>query len=219
MTEIIFADNTPQEIRDEVLMLAAKWKSRNKNLVQGHGINDADYMIAASTKNGQWRCPLYQKWAAILARVYSSAWHKRQPTYIGTQIHQEWLSFMSFRNWCLDNGWRSDYELDKDFISDKKIYGPDTCAFIPSVVNLFITDSSSSRGDYPIGVTKAGNNKFSARCNDPFTKKSERLGRFGTPEEAHNAWKNRKHEHALALADMYPDLDSRVLAALRTKYI
>ncbi|MCX4071917.1 hypothetical protein [Aeromonas caviae] len=219
MTEIIFADNTPQEMKDEVLRLAKTWKPiRKPRLVQSNGINDADYIIAANTIYGQWKCPLYRRWSGMLARVYSPALHKQQPTYIGTQLHPDWLSFMNFRSWCLLNGWRSDYQLDKDFISDSKIYGPDTCAFIPSNVNTFIIDCSAARGDYLIGAC-ASNDKFVCQCRDPFTKKCVTLGLYDTPEEAHLVWKKKKHEHALALAEMYPDLDPRVLAALRTKYI
>ncbi|MEE7538835.1 hypothetical protein G8O18_13975 [Enterobacter kobei] len=218
MTGIIFADNTPQEMRDEVLRLAAIWKPRSKTkMVQGHGINDADYMTQCMTIYGQWKCSFYVKWYDMLSRVYSSAIHRKRPTYIGSNVHSDWLSFMNFRNWCLDNGWRSDYELDKDFISESKIYGPNTCAFIPAKVNSFITDREAERGSYPIGVCKF-KNKFTSLCCCPITKRREYLGYFDTPEEAHLAWKKRKHEHAIALADMYPDLDPRVLDALRNKY-
>ncbi|MEE7538844.1 hypothetical protein G8O18_14020 [Enterobacter kobei] len=219
MTEIIFADDTSTEIKEAVLNFALKWKFRKRNkLVQGVGINDADYIVAIKTSYWHWKCPIYQKWSGMLERVYSISWQKEQASYIGTKVHPDWLSFMSFRSWCLDNGWRSDYHLDKDFISDSKIYGPETCAFIPAVVNTFIVDRKSDRGDYPIGVSRF-RNKFQAQCSDPFKKKQEHLGLFDTPEEAHSAWKKRKHEHALSLANMYPALDPRVLHALRTRYI
>lgn len=217
MTEIIFADNTPQEMRDEVLRLAAEWRPRKRELIRGAGMNDADYITSARTIYGQWICPLYQKWSNMLARVYSPACHRNCPSYEVVEVHQYWLSFMSFRNWCLLNGWRSDYHLDKDFISDQQIYGPDTCAFIPAEVNTFIIAHGAARGDYPIGASRF-RNKFQAQCGNPFTKKVEHLGLFDTPEEAHNCWKQKKHEHALALANMFPDLDPRVLHELRTRY-
>ncbi|MEE7538868.1 hypothetical protein G8O18_14140 [Enterobacter kobei] len=218
MAEIIFADDTPQEMKDEVLRFASKWRPIKKTkLIEGCGINDADYMTRANTIYGQWTCPLYQKWTAMIRRVFSSKMHNQCPTYIATQLHPDWLSFMNFRNWCLCNGWRSDYQLDKDLISNLMIYGPNTCCFIPSIVNTFITECGSSRGEYPIGVTKH-EGKFRSQCSNPKTKKSQHLGLFETPEEAHLAWKQKKHEHSLALADMYPDLDPRVLHELRTRY-
>jgi len=218
MTEIIFADNTSPEMREEVLRLAATWKpNKRTKLVQAHGINDADYITQATTIYGKWQCPLYEKWAGIMQRVYSTTLHNKWPTYIGTQIHTDWLSFMNFRSWCLKNGWRSSYHIDKDYISNSKLYGPDTCAFIPSIVNSFITDASANRGSCPIGVDLYGN-RFRSHCSNPFTKKYEYLGIFQTQEEAHNAWKQKKHQHALALANMFPDLDPRVLQSLRTRY-
>lgn len=218
MTEIIFADNTPQEMRDEVSRLAAIWRPQKRSrLVQLRGINDADYMTQATTILGNWRCPLYQKWYDMFQRIYSVSNNEKLLTYKEVEIHPDWLSFMNFRNWCVNNGWRSDYQLDKDFISDSKIYGPDTCVFIPARVNTFITDSGASRGKYPIGVTLNGK-KFQAHCSNASNKKYEYIGTYNTPEEAHSAWKQKKHEHALALADMYPDLDPRVLDVLRNKY-
>lgn len=54
MTDIIFHDNTPQHIRDIVLLAAAEWKPRpdKRKLIQGVGINDADYMVSCNTPNG-----------------------------------------------------------------------------------------------------------------------------------------------------------------------
>ncbi|MCX4071949.1 hypothetical protein [Aeromonas caviae] len=215
MTEIIFADNTPQEMRDAILSMKQIPKMNRRKLIWGKGINDADYVTSTRTAYGNWLCPLYSRWVEVLRRSSGNA---NSTAYKDTTLHPDWLSFMSFRKWCLDNGWRSDYQLDKDFISDLNVYGPDTCAFIPQALNTFIVDCSATRGSYPIGVSKAGN-KFQSHCSNPVTKKGEYLGLFDTPEEAHNAWKQKKHGHALALADMYPDLDPRVLTALKTKYV
>jgi len=219
MTEIIFADNTSQEMRDEVLILASEWKpNKRTKLVQGYGINDADYITGAKTSRGQWFCPIYRKWSGMLERVYCCSYKIKHPSYVGVLIHPNWLSFMSFREWCLENRWRSDYQLDKDVISESKMYAPETCSFIPAIVNTFIVDRELCRGEYPIGVSRS-NNKFRSQCANPFIKKQEHIGYFDTPEEAHWAWKQKKHQHALVLADMYPDLDPRVLTALRTKYL
>lgn len=219
MIEIIFADNTSPEIREEVLRLAANWKQKPKyKLIEGHGINDSDYMTAVKTHLGGWQCPFYTKWSSMLRRVYNRKMHIQCPTYIETQVHPDWHSFMNFRKWCLENGWKSDYHLDKDFISDSKVYSPNTCAFIPQELNKFITDSSAARGDYPIGVAPTSNGYY-AYCSNPFTRRNEYIPVMTTPEEAHQAWKKRKHQHALALAEMFPDLDPRVLQSLRTRYL
>ena len=58
--------------------------------------------------------------------------------------------------------------------------------------------------------------KFSATIGNPFTKKQEHLGYFTCPNEAHQAWKKRKHELACQLADI--QTDQRVAEALRIRY-
>ena len=83
--------------------------------------------------------------------------------------------------------------------------------------NSFVTASDASRGECPIGVSlfkRTG--KFFARCNNPFTGKNEHLGYFSTPEEAHEAWRKRKHELAQLVAAKESDL--RVVEALRKRY-
>lgn len=214
MTEIIFADDTPQEMRDEVLRLAANWRPKPRKLFLGVGINDADYITHAHTNIGQWTCPIMQKWRSMLTRIYSP---DQYYTYIGTVLDAEWISFMSFRSWCLGNRWKSDYHLDKDIITNGKIYGPNSCAFIPQQINKFFNDRALAGNLYPTGVSIIGQ-RYQASCSDPINKCRQYLGLFDTPEEAHLAWKKRKHEHAIALADMYPDLDPCVLDALRNKY-
>ncbi|MEE7538861.1 hypothetical protein G8O18_14105 [Enterobacter kobei] len=218
MTDIIFADNTSQEMREEVLNLSTRWKPHKRNkLVQGVGINDADYMIVAMTSAGRWTFPLYRKWHSMMTRAYSHKMHDKCPTYDHCIVDVQWHSFMTFRKWAIENGWRYDLELDKDLICNEKIYSADTCVFLPQSINKFMTDCRSARGQYPLGVNEY-QGKYSSNCRDPMNDKQEYLGRFNTPDEAHNAWRQRKHQHALALAAMYPDLDPRVLNALRTRY-
>jgi hypothetical protein len=85
-------------------------------------------------------------------------------------------------------------------------------------LNTFTTDSTAARGDWPIGVYwNKQNGKFMAYCSNPFTGKQENLGYFTCPDEAHEAWRARKHQHALALAALHAD--PRIAAALSTRYL
>ena len=73
-----------------------------------------------------------------------------------------------------------------------------------------------SRG-YPIGVSlykRTG--RYQAQCENPFTGKNENLGYFSTPEEAHEAWRKRKHELAQLVAAT--ESDPRVVEALKKRY-
>ena len=108
--------------------------------------------------------------------------------------------------------------LDKDIIvPGNKLYSPETCAFVLNETNLFVTARDASRGDYPIGVhLHKPTGKYQARCNNPFTGKRENLGYFSTPEEAHEAWRKRKHDLAQFVAAK--ESDPRVVEALRKRY-
>jgi hypothetical protein len=113
--------------------------------------------------------------------------------------------------------WR-DKSLDKDIIvPGSKLYSPDTCAFVRATTNLFVTASDACRGDYPIGVDfHKPTGKYRAQCGNHFSGKNENLGYYSTPEEAHEAWRKRKHELAQLVAAK--ESDPRVVEALKKRY-
>lgn len=124
---------------------------------------------------------------------------------------------MRFRAWVVEQNWE-DKELDKDILSQgNKVYSPVTCVFVDGAVNSFLLDCGAVRGEWPTGVWwHERAQKFHSRCRNPFTKKKEYLGSFTCPDQAHNAWKKRKHELACQLADI--QTDERVAEALRIRY-
>lgn len=194
-------------------------------LVYGVGINDASYnvttwkmvLIDGKMKNMLIdKCPFYFCWKGMLERCYSPSFHTKHPTYTTCSVVKEWLTFSNFKSWMEEQKWEGK-ELDKDLIIEgNKLYSPETCAFVDAATNVFITDSASARGDYPVGVVKVRNGKFRARCGNPITNKREHLGYFDCPVVAHNTWKTRKHEIAIMLSVQQDD--PRVAAALQIKY-
>ena len=108
--------------------------------------------------------------------------------------------------------------LDKDIIVPRsKLYSPDTCAFVLKATNSFVTASDAIRGGYPTGVSlHKRTGKYQVQCGNPFTGKREHLGLFLTPEEAHEAWRKRKHDLAQRVAAK--ESDPRVVEALRKRY-
>ena len=108
--------------------------------------------------------------------------------------------------------------LDKDIIAPgSKLYSPETCAFVLQATNLFVIASDASRGEYPTGVSLCKpTGKYRAKCGNPFTGKQEHLGLFSTPEDAHEAWRRRKHELAQLVAATESDM--RVVEALKKRY-
>lgn len=125
---------------------------------------------------------------------------------------------MAFRAWMAEQDWHG-RDLDKDLLfPGNKVYGPETCVFIHDGLNNFTTDRAADRGDSPLGVYwHKQSGRFRAQCSNPFTGKLETLGLFTCPDAAHEAWRKRKHEHALALAAQ--QTDPRIAKALSVRYL
>jgi hypothetical protein len=138
-------------------------------------------------------------------------------SYMGCTYHQDWNTSKSFCEWAEKQigSHNIDWELDKDILfKGNKIYGPDTCCFVPSEVNVALTKSNAKRGLYPIGVRKVSKGRrFSAQIGG--TKSKTHLGTFDTPEEAFFAYKTAKEVYIKSLALKYKDeLDPRAFQAL-----
>ena len=196
-------------------------------LVYGVGVNDLGYRVHVRecvTENGGkkiwktvFKCRYYTTWRDMLQRCYSEKFLESRPSYIGTSVCSEWLSATAFKKWMEQQDWDGK-SLDKDIIvRGNKLYSPDTCAFVLPATNNFVTASDASRGDYPIGVSLYKHTgKYRASCKNPFSEEGEYLGCFLTPEEAHEAWRKRKHELAQLVAARESDM--RVVEALRKRY-
>lgn len=189
-----------------------------RKLVFGAGTNDADYTLSATVDGKRVFCPFYKRWCEMLKRCYSKSHQSKFQTYIGCAVCDEWLTFSNFKKWMEQQDWRGK-ELDKDLLFvGNKLYSPETCVFVNSATNSFTIDCAASRGRYMLGVSfSSDRGKFMARCCDPFKKINEHLGRFPDELSAHLAWKKRKHEHALRLADLQED--ERVAKSLRARFL
>ncbi|ANI33817.1 hypothetical protein AA098_10125 [Pseudomonas sp. JY-Q] len=196
--------------------------SKALKLVYGVGANDADYQVCLTeTVGGRrrsvWTCPFYKAWTGMLERCYSEKFQIRNPTYHDCSAASDWLTFSSFRAWMSTQDHEGKH-LDKDLlVPGNKVYSPDTCAFIPPDLNRFMVDSQAIRGDLPIGVSwHKARHRFVAQCRNPFTGRHEFLGYHTSASEAHQAW--REHKHRIAIAYAETQSDSRIAAALRTRY-
>lgn len=142
----------------------------------------------------------------MLARAYCKKYHVTHPTYSDVTVCKEWHSFSVFRTWWLAN-YREGWQLDKDLlVVGNREYGPDACIYIPQIINAFTIVREAARGDLPIGVhLDKTRGSYQACCNNPITGKNHKIGRFTTPDGAHDAWLKYK----LALADqLKPEMDS-----------
>ena len=195
-------------------------------LTYGVGINDLGYRVNVQeevTENGGkrirktvFKCRYYVVWMNMIQRCYSKKYLESKPSYIGTSVCSEWLYATAFKKWMEQQDW-SGKCLDKDIIAPRsKLYSPETCAFVLTATNSFVT-RDVSRGEYLTGVSLfKPTGKYIAYCKNPFTGKQEHLGYFSAPEEAHEAWRKRKHELAQLVADT--ESDPRIVAALKKRY-
>lgn len=191
-------------------------------LVFGVGKNDAGYAVTKYEKrDGKLRqvavCPFYRTWQGMLERSFGQKEKSKHPTYDNVTCCEEWLTFSNFKRWMETQDWKGK-QLDKDIIlRGNKLYYPTACAFVLGVTNGFVIACDASRGQWPLGVhweTKSA--KFKAQCSNPFTKKREHLGYFNCPQEAHEAWRKRKHVLAQLVAELETDI--RVKEALKKRY-
>lgn len=168
-------------------------------LVAGIGINDADYPIFKTIGGKREICPYYRKWADMLNRAYKLGKH----SYISCEVCDEWLTFSNFKRWMEEQDWEGK-QLDKDLLGDGKLYSPDTCCFIDSKANSFLTTRRAGRGNYPLGVRRKPGCRFEARVNDG-SGRPKSLGYFGCATAAHLAWKAAKRRQAIILGESLGD--------------
>ncbi|BBC42316.1 hypothetical protein FA893_18015 [Photobacterium damselae subsp. piscicida] len=169
-------------------------KQMTTRIIQGVGINDADYTSS--------KCPYYKKWYGIIIRCYDKSYQKRKPSYVGATVCDEWLIFSNFRDWCIEQeeevGDISKLELDKDLLStDSNHYSPSTCCFLPKKVNMFI--QTKSHGKHLMGVCRK-KKRYRYSCRDTLSGKRIQSNSFTTELEAFQGYIEKKNEIAHEIA-------------------
>lgn len=146
----------------------------------------------------------YKRLRTIVERVNTN------PSYAGVKIHEKFLERKFFHEWCVnqvgynesDSNGKS-FQIDKDILSGvEKIYGPETCVFIPTEINMFLTATRNPDRSLPLGVVHGSNVEtvsYVAQCQCPFDTKVYR-GSFATEEEAVQRYKESKELFAKLLA-------------------
>jgi hypothetical protein len=199
---------------------------RGFKLTRGIGINDADYPVFLRLGDGKvWHCPIYRHWSNMLTRC-TSEYNKysyeyadnHNESYIGVTVCDDWLSFMKFREWASDKNYLGNH-LDKDIVGDGTHYSPETCEFVPSVVNMSLHSRSSDKTNGELlGVSYDGS-KYSANvyCEGKYIAKTRR---FVTELEAHNYYQKYKAVALHGVAEKYlwlGEISLRVYERLKEK--
>ena len=176
------------------------------------GFNDLKYPTKQNCKNMK----EFILWNDMLRRCVIGGYiQEKYPRYKDCGVSDNFKYYTYFYEWCNQqigfglDGWH----LDKDIlIKGNKIYSENNCVFVPSDINAVFTKSNSTRGLYPIGVSRI-RNKFRARCN--VSGVYIRIGSYCTPEEAFYAYKEVKELYIKTLADKYKAvIDTRVYEAM-----
>ena len=182
--------------------------------VCGVGILGTKYPPSMSGRNTK----EYDLWKSMLRRCYSDAYKKKNPTYEGCKVSDNFKYYEYFYEWCHKqigfdvNG----FELDKDLlIKGNKVYSEDSCVFIPPEINLVLVKRTISRGNHLIGVSWNNASKaFVAQVNKN-KGKQEYLGSFKTELEAFEAYKEVKENYIKEQAEKWKSqIDIRAYNAL-----
>lgn len=212
--DVIFKDGTIIEHKEYRCVKEGSVKNPFHISVEGVGYyGQGSYKARGEDKE---KTLVYNRWRHMLMRCYNKVYHKRQPTYKDCEVVEEWHNFQNFAKWFEENyveGW----DIDKDLIvKGNKVYGPETCCFVPEKINNILLKTDSRRGKYPIGVSKKqGFFRASIRNKDSKDRLATHLGSFNTPEEAFQAYKEAKEKYIKEVAEEYKDIiDDRVYNTL-----
>lgn len=143
---------------------------------------------------------IYNIWARILQKCYSDKCQIKTPTYIDCSVVEEWYNFQVFAEWY-ENNYIENFHLDKDIlVKGNKIYGPDTCCFVPQEINQLFTKTNKLRGELPIGVSLHGKNY---RVQVKLYGKSKNFGTYKTIEKAFEIYKIEKEKYIKEVTEIW----------------
>lgn len=167
---------------------------KKSSLYGGLGINDLTRKDRICVKH----------WRNMMNRCYGESYQKRNTTYIGCTVCDEWHIASNFKKW-FDKNYVEGYVLDKDIIiKGNKVYSPESCCFVPEYINNLLLRRQNDRGELPIGVTITRNGKYYVRVYK--YGKACVVGTFTSKKDAFNAYKKAKEEHIKRLAtELYND--------------
>lgn len=159
----------------------------------------------------------YTLWTNMLRRCYCDDYLIEKPSYKNCLASEKFKDYSYFYEWCQKQIGFNDkgFQLDKDLlIKNNKLYGEDTCVFIPKEINMSLIMRKSARGKYPIGVSfDKKTDAFRARYSDNGVCKL--IGYFDNQFDAFDFYKLKKEEYIKYMAEKYKDkIDIKAYRAL-----
>lgn len=142
--------------------------------------------------------------------------------YLDVTLSEDFNTFEKFLSWAEkqkgfmqydDSG--KIFEIDKDILSSGsgKVYSPDTCVFVPRVLNLMVYQKR--RTELPKGVQYFKGRKKPYRAYMTNNDKLNHYGYYYTVEEAAKVVREARFEYLKSLEVQYKDIvDDRVFPAI-----
>jgi len=172
----------------------------SQHIINGTVVNPECLTVAGVAKRA--RLPkgveegerIRRAWWRMFRRVMKNEHYK------GVKIAEDWYTFENFLNWALLEPFSSQdgYDLDKDILSgEEKIYGPETCCFIPSSLNKQLINF-----DKCPNYRQGGKQSWWLDYKDPMTDKRT-YTKVSTEEEAIQLSQKLKAERIRFAAEKY----------------
>lgn len=150
-------------------------------------------------------------WKGLISRCYGDRKDIVEKSYGDVTVCEEWHNFQNFAKWYEENykQYMDKWAIDKDILCpDCREYSPDTCVFVPTVINNFFNKEVKNA----TGVIKLDRGY---RASISKNGKKYQIGVYSTFEEAHEAYKEEKLKFVKEVADEYKGLvDPRVYEAM-----
>lgn len=168
--------------------------------------------------------PYINMWMSMLQRCYDEKLHIKEETYKDCVVDNRWLCFELFLqdiskilgyNEMIKNQ-NILFEIDKDILTDAKIYNLHNCVFIPGKINNFFTNiQKHNTSGYP-GVSY-DKTKGKYNCYISNNGKHEHIGYFYDPFEAFIEYFKYKKIILENYLQEYEFLDNRIKEGCRNK--
>lgn len=159
------------------------------------------------------RC--YSVWKGIHRRVYKP--NKNEiGIYDGCSVCDEWFLYSNFKKWY-DEHYIEGYNIDKDIlVQGNKIYCPEYCCFVPSVINSIFTRKKPKESAV-VGVKKTieFRKEIYTSVNNDWLEKKIVCKRGKTEEDAYGYYVDTRLDYIKRIADYFKDtLEERVYERL-----
>ena len=124
-------------------------------------LNDEDPLKLAITR----------LWMGLMSRCYDAQKLNARATYRECTVSEEWHNLQNFKKWVIlqiESGYfQEGWELDKDLlVRGNKVYGPNTCVFLPERLNQLQQVKKDSQYNWLPGVNfDKSRGKFKSEVN------------------------------------------------------